>query len=288
MLISDAFDLYRRDFIAFKGQSAKTEESYVATKLRLIERFGDADILSLTFDDVRDWKLWLDKGRQPSTVRNYIVCLRVVLRYLAYRGHSVLHWENIPVPVRVNKEMLYLTEEEIEEFISAATQPTRGYKKINRFRNVAIMETLAVTGLRNSELCSLNRTSIKDNTFTVIGKGNKERIGFISDQALASIDKYLAMRTDREPALFLTNSGKRIRTGTIREVFAIACRKSGMDGVHPHTFRHSYATHLLKKRVDIRYVKEFMGHTNLDTTARYTHVINEDLKDIYKKAYANY
>ena len=68
MSISDAFAMYIRDHIMFIGQSAKTQEAYVATRKALIARFGDVDISSLTFDDARDWKIWLDKGRSPSDI----------------------------------------------------------------------------------------------------------------------------------------------------------------------------------------------------------------------------
>lgn len=284
MKISESFHMYITNYISLKGQSGKTQGSYEATCKHLISRFSDVDIESLTFEDIRDWKLWLDNGRSVNTVRGYIICLRVVLRYLKRHGIEVIDCRDIPIPNRVETEVRYLDEEEIEQIIEFIGTRRHGYSTHNRLRNVAILETLAATGLRNSELCSLNRGIIKNNTFTVIGKGSKPRIGFIHDRAISTIDTYLNIRTDNQKALFLTKSGHRITPNDIRQVFNVIRRDTKFDFAHPHTMRHSYATTLLIHHTDIRYVQEFLGHTDLNTTARYTHIINESLKEIYLKA----
>ena len=285
MLISESFDTYISDHIAFIGQSGKTEESYIATKKMMIARFGDIPITALGFRDIRDWKLFLDKGRSPNTVRNYIVCLRVVLRFLSLRGVQVINPDTVPVPKRKHTETDYLTEDEFGSLLAAVSRTTRGYCVGNRLRNIAILKTLYATGLRNAELCSLNRSTIKDNTFTVVGKGNKPRICFISKDAVEAIDDYLKCRKDNNEALFVSKTGQRITPDGVRRIFSFIRKSySEFKGVHPHTIRHSYATKLLKRRVDIRYVKEFMGHESLDTTAHYTHIVNEDLKNIYLDA----
>lgn len=283
MSISEAFEKYIHDFILFAGLSKKTEESYIATCKHLIARFGNVDISSLTFDDIRDWKLWLDNGRSTNTVRGYVICLRVVLKFVRHKT-NVLDYRDIPIPKRSETEVRFLDDLEIEEIINYVGSPRRGYCKHNRIRNIALLEVLAATGLRNAELCSLNRGSIKKNTFTVIGKGNKMRIGFIHDSAIRAIDSYLAIRKDGQKALFLTNSGKRITPNDVRQLFNLIRRDTEFDFVHPHTFRHSYATSLLTHHVDIRHVQMLMGHTDLNTTARYTHVVNDDLKEVYLKA----
>jgi len=277
--------MYISDYIAFKGQSAKTQEAYTSAMKELLRRFGDVDVCSLTFNDVRDWKLWLDKGRCENTVRNYIVCLRNVLKFLKRRKYPVLNPEDIPVPKRKYTEMKYLTEEEMEAFLECLSKPIRGYAAVLRVRNHAIVKMLYATGLRNAELCSLDRDSIKNNTFTVIGKGNKPRICFVDDDTLAEIQTYLDMRTDNNNALFVSIKGRRIEPGEIRKAFEnVRNRCPQWRKVHPHTIRHSYATRLLDHRVDIRYIKEFMGHSSLETTAIYTHISNPDLKDIYMQS----
>lgn len=287
MLISKSFELYCTDVIAFKGLSAKTEEAYINTMKHLLNRFGDVDMEELSYKDIRDWKLWLDKGRSSNTVRNYIVCLRVVLRFLSRRNYNVIHYDDIPVPKKVANKVDYLTYDEINFFIECAAQPKRGYCEVNRLRNIAILELLACTGLRNSELCSLNVDSIKNCTFTIIGKGGKMGIGFVSNEAAEAMNRYLHKRgEDGNNALFVSNlNGKRINTGCVRRIFEANCKRSGMEGIHPHVFRHSFATNLLKNKVDIRSIQELMRHKSLETTAHYTHVINEDLREVHNRIY---
>lgn len=286
--ISEAFKMYISDYISFKGQSHKTQEAYTSACNELVRRFGDADLCSLDFSDIRDWKLWLDKGRSSNTVRNYIVCLRVVLRFLKRREYCVINPDDIPVPKRIHTEVEYLTEKEMSDLFAQVVRKKRGYAEINRLKNYAIIKVLYATGLRNNELCSMNIKSIKNNTFTVIGKGNKPRICFVDDDTIIALEIYLNKRVDNNPALFVTKSGTRMKPGDVRRIFEFIRKNSDeFKYVHPHTIRHSYATKLLKRRVDIRYVKEFMGHSSLDTTAMYTHIINEDLKEIYMKAHTH-
>lgn len=285
--ISEAFEMYRNDYISFKGQSIKTEESYRVAKSLLLRMYGDIPICELTFAHVRDWKNWLSGWQKPDTVRNNIICLRVVLKFLLSRACPVMNPELIPVPRREARMVEFLTEEEVADFIAEAGRSIRGYNRINRMRNVAIITLLYSTGLRVSELCSLNRNSIRDRTFTVIGKGAKTRICFIDVDTEKVINRYLEHRTDDCPALFISDQTcRRITPDTIRKMFKNICERSDFNHVHPHTIRHSYATKLLRRRVDIRYIGDLMGHVSLDTTKVYTHVVNEDLKAIYDAAHA--
>lgn len=285
--ISQAFELYRIDYISFKGLSVKTEEAYMTASKLLTRFYGDLKVREMTFAHVRDWRTWLSGWQKSDTSRSYIICLRMVLKFLRKRGYDILDPDNIPVPVREGRVVSFLNENEYAEFIKEVAQPRRGYSRVNRVRNVAVIELLYATGLRNSELCSLNRDSIKDRTFTVIGKGRKPRIGFVSPEAMAAIGEYLKLRTDNDRALFVSEqTGKRMTSGTLRRVFQNVCARTDFEHITPHTIRHSYATKLLRRRVDVRYVKEFLGHSSLETTQMYTHVIDEDLKAIYDRAHA--
>lgn len=285
--ISEAFELYRVDYISFKGLSVKTEEAYITASKLLTRLYGDMKMQELTFAHIREWRIWLSGWQKSDTTRSYIICLRMVLKFLRKRGFIVLDPDNIPVPIREGRIVSFLNELEYEQFITAVALPRRGYSKINRIRNVAVIELLYATGLRNSELCSLNRDSIKDRTFTVIGKGRKPRIGFVSSEAMDAIDNYLKLRTDNDRALFVSEqTGKRMSAGTLRRVFQNVCARTEFEHITPHTIRHSYATKLLRRHVDVRYVKEFLGHSSLETTQMYTHVVDEDLKAIYDKVHA--
>lgn len=286
MKISEAFQAYASDVIAFKGQSPKTEESHNVCRKALIKYYGDIDISELSFAMVRDWKLSLDKRVSKSTCREYIIRLRVVLVYLSKRGISVVDPDLIPVPKRPDRVPDFISKEDVARLIESALAPKRGYPPINRYRNAAVMSLLYASGIRITECVRLNVNDIReDGTFTVVGKGNKARLCFSDERTLELIKKYLSLRTDSNHALFISNSnGLRVTSKLVQGIFRLARIKAGFDkAIHPHTLRHSFATNLLKNNANIRYVQELLGHASLETTQIYTHVVNEDLREIYHK-----
>jgi site-specific recombinase XerD len=283
--ISGSFELYRTDYIVMTNRSPKTEESYRGTCKLLLRRFGDVPLDTLSFEAVRDWRNWLCTWQSNDTVRGNIICLRMVLKFMGKRGFPVMNYDEIPVAKREKRIIKYLNHDEMEAFIQEVGKPRRGYTIENKLRNVAIVRLLYATGLRNSELVALNRDSIKNRTFTVIGKSRDPRIGFIDASAELAIKQYLDTRLDKEKALFVSpQTGKRMTSDTLRKIFQNICERSEFDGVHPHTIRHSFATRLLEKRVDLRYVGDLMGHVDLNTTRLYTHYSNPKLMEIYNNA----
>jgi site-specific recombinase XerD len=272
MTLREAFDLYKLDRIIFKNQSVKTEENHYVCLKALVAFFGDIEVTDLTFPMVRDWKVHLDANRSPATVRNYIIRLRVVLAYLLTQGLPVLDYNQIPVPNRVEKVPDYVSRDEVATII----------RSTKRLKNKAIMSLLYASGVRVSELCSLDKTSIREGRFTVVGKGGKARLCFIDERTKTLIDLYLETRSDNNPALFLTDQSKRITPGTIQDTFRSVRRSTGIN-CHPHTLRHSFATDLLKNNANMRYVQVLLGHSSLQTTQMYTHVVDLDLEEVYSK-----
>ena len=271
MRISEAFDLYRTDVIVFSNQSPKTEESHLIVQRSLISFLGDTNVESLTFSLVRDWKTYLDKGRSAETVRCYIIKLRVVLAFLKRRKIESLDPDEIPVPKRTDKVPTFLTKEEVVQFI-------RGTSKV---RNRAIISLLYASGLRVSELCQLNRDSLKNGCFTVVGKGGKARLCFYDERTEIYLNQYLRSRTDSYQHLFIGKyESHRITCGNVQEIFRYARLKSGIIA-HPHTMRHSFATDLLRNNANLRYIQVMLGHASPQTTAMYTHVVDPDLQRIY-------
>jgi integrase/recombinase XerD len=274
MLVSEAFEQYRRDVIVFSNQSPKTEESHLICMRGFIAFAGDIQVEDLEFEIVRKWKEQLSTTRSPLTVRGYIIKLRVVLAFLKSRGIESLDPATVPLPKRINQVPTFCTPDEVETLI-AATKVVR---------NKAIISLLYASGIRVSELCSLNRDSIKEGTFTIIGKGGKARLCFIDQRTEDYVQKYLDARSDNNSALFLSTQNKlRISPGNVQEIFRYARKRSGLESVHPHTMRHSFATNLLRNNANMRYVQVMLGHESLQTTQIYSHVVDTDLQRVYRE-----
>lgn len=231
MKISEAFKLYICDYVLRAGKSINTESSYLNISKSLISFFGDVDIESLSFSDFRDWHNFVSSRWRSNTVRNAISCIRMVLKMAARRGFDVMDYEELVVPKREKYIIQYLLPEEIEDFISVASRQCRGYGSMNRLRNIAILRLLAASGIRVSELVSLNRNSI-------------------------------------------------------RRIFESICDNSDFINVTPHTIRHSFATMLLDKGIELCYISDLLGHQSLDTTRIYTHYTNTKLQHIYDSVMA--
>lgn len=283
MLVSEAFQAYAADVIVFRNQSRKTEENHYICMRALVCFFGNIEIETLTFAMVRDWKIQLEKNRTPETCRNYIIKLRVVLTYLNARGLKVLDPKTVPVPLRGDKVPDFVSKEVVAEVIKAVSTPAAGYCNLNRLRNRAIISLLYASGIRVSELCKIDRDSIHDNSFTVVGKGNKARLCFYDERTNFFIEEYLMHRTDSNPALFINNqNGQRITASGVQEVFRLARKKAGLKiPIHPHTLRHSFATDFLRNNGNMRYLQALLGHSSLETTQMYSHVVDEDLRKVY-------
>jgi len=187
----------------------------------------------------------------------------------------------------------YLSREELERlFLTVNADGIRG------LRDTAILETLYSTGLRVSELVSLNRSQVDlvRREFMVRGKGRKTRIVFLSDRAAEAIEKYLASRSDNFDALFLNyrhskqkediTLGEKRRLSTVMVEYLVRnyARKAGIiKKVTPHVLRHSFATELLINGADIRSVQEMLGHASITTTQIYTHLTNKRLREVHEK-----
>jgi site-specific recombinase XerD len=173
----------------------------------------------------------------------------------------------------------YLEPEEVKTIMNTLEE---GY---NVKRNQTIIWTLYTTGLRVSELVNLNRDDIVKkgqivSNFTVNGKGNKERVIYLKDSTRDCIKKYLGMQLNSRGPLFTHGKDKRLTRTAIWKMVNMAANKAGLGNkIGPHNLRHSYAVHLLKQDVPIRYIQDLLGHSNLNTTMIYTKVSNNDLQE---------
>jgi integrase/recombinase XerD len=171
-----------------------------------------------------------------------------------------------------------LTLEEMDKILAIPDKTTK-----KGARDAAILELLYACGLRVSELCTLRIQDVDEHTIRVKGKGSKERIVPMGAKACKSIDNYLNFReTDRQEALFLGNNHQSI---TRMSVWRIVKKYSVLAGltkcISPHTFRHTFATHLLDNGADLRVIQDLLGHASINSTDRYTHISSSHLQEAF-------
>lgn len=283
MKLSEAFDLYAK-YMAVKGQSRRTIEHNEYVKSRLIEVVGDIKLSRLTLDDVYEWKRSmlvgeLPSGRKVKRAQNSLRCdilrLRAMLKYMGLIGEKCIDYEVIPVPKREDVERCFLYEDEVAKMIDCAFS----------LRNKFIISLLYSSGIRLSEFIALDRNAIQNRCFTVVGKGGKLRVCFIDERTEGLMDEYLATRTDSCPALVVSNLYKqRMSASNVQLLVRNTARRAGIDKVvTPHVFRHSFATNFISNNGGIKPLSELLGHKSLDTTAIYTHIINNELAKQYQQ-----
>lgn len=269
------------DFLSYiaseKGLSVNTIQAYE----RDIRRFAESlDEEAAEEGIVNHMSALKEKGYASSSIYRTLMALRVFFRFLKREGYvekdptalleSPKIWQLIPE---------VLTAQEVERLLGA---PGDGEEEM---RDKAVLETLYATGIRVSELCSLDIHDVGENTVRVLGKGGKERIVPIGEEAIAAIDAYLGNyrhdKGDHRP-LFVSKRGKRMSRVTVWEKVKFYARKVGIEKeISPHTLRHSFATHLLDHGADLRVIQEMLGHADIGTTDRYTHLSKKRLFDAF-------
>jgi len=152
-------------------------------------------------------------------------------------------------------------------------------------RDKAILYFLLSTGCRISEVCKLDRSGIDFNTLEckVLGKGNKERVVYLNDVAGMIIKRYIDSRSDSFPALFIGKGSDRMTPGGIRFMLTKLGKRVGVENVHPHRFRRTLTSNLIKRGMDIHEVAKILGHEKIDTTMKYIYTPQEDVKNSYRK-----
>jgi len=176
---------------------------------------------------------------------------------------------------------------DVDQMSGMLDRPTDSFLEI---RDLAMFELFYSSGLRLSELTALNikDLDLSDSMLKVLhGKGQKQRQLPIGSKAVTALKKWLNYRTETsDPAVFISNKGKRLSQRNIQLRLARWCKKIGLpEHVHPHMLRHSFASHLLESSQDIRAVQELLGHSNISTTQIYTHLDFQHLAEVYDKAH---
>lgn len=291
MKLSEGFNMYMQSEIVARGGSPNTYEQYRYALKSAIHFFGDVKVKKITPSAIEDFYITLVKtevinGRKhdSDTARGYVSCLKSVFGMLCRRGYRVADPAAIVVPKRRKKSPAFLTRIQVDKVVEVLSTSKRGYPRLNLKRNVLMAKMLFCTGIRVGELCALNRNSIRDKKFIVVGKSKEPRVCFITQEVEDLIDDYLSERTDGNEALFVSNQtgGKRISIKTVQQVFRRASKQAGIH-VHPHTLRHSFGTYMMENGVDILDISKMLGHQSVETTKIYTHVSNPRLFEIHQK-----
>ena len=285
------------------GRSLKTIENYRLYLERFIEFSGDITVDKITSEQIRRFRLWLNRHLNDNnqslsliTQSYHLIALRGFLTYLSRRDIQSLSADKIILPKTARKQVTFLHYDEVSSLLSQIDLDTEV-----GLRDRAIIELLFSSGLRVSELVNLNRDHINLNRkeFMVRGKGQKDRPVFVSKGAAERVSDYLASRHDSLVPLFISYSRftgqtdtsgdyRRLQSRSIQRMVSHYAKMAGITKhVSPHTLRHSFATDLLMNGADLRSVQAMLGHSNISTTQVYTHVTDQHLKDVFEKFHSD-
>ncbi len=298
----------KSDFLQYieieKGRSALTVRNYDHYLNRFLEFVKVESPADITESMMREYRVFLNrhparvtkKGQATETLdkrtQNYhLIALRAFLKYIRKRGIKGYDPERIELAKTVQRELDLISEKELENLLSAPDTST-----IAGLRDKAILELFFSTGLRVSELCSLDRdTDLRTGEISVRGKGGKIRVVFVSGGAALAVKKYLDNRVDIDEAMFIDHSprahARMVKEESVRltprSVERVVQKYATIAGIAkkctPHVIRHSFATDLLYNGADLRTVQMMLGHASISTTQIYTNVTNKFLRDQFEK-----
>lgn len=257
---------YRRDLDIFFRLLKKRD-------VQRLEEARETDIIAF-LEHLREQRY------ATSSVCRALVAVRMFFRFLKRERlidkDVTLHldspkmWQLIPEVLTVKEVDALLEAPDSDEFAGA--------------RDKAILLVLYASGLRVSEVCGLNVQDVGDQVVRVKGKGGKERIVPIAQVAVSAIDHYIVTfrKESEQTALFVTEKNRRIDRTLVWKRVKLYAKVAGIQkSISPHTLRHSFATHLLENGADLRVIQEMLGHANIATTDRYTHISTQHLADAF-------
>jgi integrase/recombinase XerC len=275
--------------LARRGASQHTIRNYASDLEQFAVFFEPPGEIAPAVEDLdlplmREWLAGLyDQGLNAASVRRKLAAVRAMFKFLRQEGileHSVAARLRSPkirqrLPDVMSAEKTNNLIDEVE--------------KLDKTRDLALLELLYGCGIRVSELVGINLAdlSFSDGWLRVRGKGNKERQVPVLARSQAAVERYLELRPQtKETALFLNSRGQRLGDRQVRRLVKMyALLATGDSTVHPHSFRHAYATHLLSDGADLRAIQELLGHARLSTTQKYTQVSLKNLQSVYDRAH---
>ena len=277
-----------------RGSSPLTIDAYakdLATYRTFLEERGKTDLAQIERDDILAFqKSQLDQGFAVSTLERRLSAIKGLHRFALREGYvDADPAQAIPLPKKPGRLPDVLSIDQVNALLDNVDTSTTGK------RDATILEVLYGCGLRVSELVNLDRANIlsEEGFLRVFGKGSKERIVPISGIAFERLIEYLnevrpeleSAKAPATTAVFLNARGGRLSRQSVHAIVARAGMTIGVKNLHPHTLRHSFATHLLEGGADLRSIQDMLGHADIATTQIYTHVQMSHLKEEYLAAH---
>ena len=275
-----------------KNLSNNTTASYNNDLKKLVNYLKEihvTDFNQVSSDHILQYfKIQRDSGIDSSTTARYVSSIKSFFGYLEDNSYIEKNPTQKLSPVRKARKLpIVLTIQEIDKILSIPQ-----IENISGLRDKAILETFYSSGLRVSELINLkiNDLYFSDEVIRVLGKGSKERIVPIGQNAIYWLNEYLMKsRPHYEKKMksgnyvFLSKRGTKLSRMSIWNIVTNYSKEAGIEKpIHPHTFRHSFATHLLEGGADLRAVQEMLGHVDISTTQIYTHVDRNYIKQVHR------
>jgi len=279
-----------------KNASSNTLASYrldITRYLRFLESLNVRSIDKVSGANTAQFLVMLhERGLSPRSVNRSFSAIKGFHKFLVGDGISHNDPTDVITPPKLGRALPgVLTQEEVEAILSQPKAGSRDRRAL-WIRDKAILEVLYATGIRVSELITLRQADVmaENGIVRIFGKGSKERLVPIGRSALRWITRYqrecralLMRRGTSQDALFLNARGAPMTRMAVWKIVQTYAGQAGITkDVHPHTFRHSFATHLLEGGADLRAVQEMLGHSDISTTQIYTHIDREYLKEVHR------
>ena len=244
----------------------------------VIRDIGDQPVAGLNIGHLMELRRRMEeRGCGPARIAGILNAVRSLLKFCRDVLHvEALEPERVRLPRIPRRDVVYLTKEEVGDFLGAIIRPNESWETvpISKLRLRALAEVLLGTGARISEVLRLKRDDVdfEKREARTIGKGNKERRLFFTERSIEWLRRYLARRSDEEDGLFVTQGypPRQFTYDNVKQLFWSATRRARLKKrVTPHILRHTMATTLLFNGCPIGHIKELLGHERLDTTCRY-------------------
>ena len=276
-----------------KRLDSKTIKAYRIDLTQFNNHMKETEPSAITPDTLEMYIRYLHQNYQPKTVKRKIASLKALFRYFEYKEMIPLNpFNKIQIKFREQITLpktipLYTVEQLLKTIYLQQNSAKTLYQKREAIKDSAICEMLFATGMRISELCSLNVNDVNllDGTILIHGKGSKERRIHLANTEVIEILKNYRNTYNAEAkncsSFFVNQSGRPLSEQSVRRMINKYTRIAGIEQhITPHMFRHTFATSLLEADVDIRYIQEMLGHSSINITEIYTHVAVAKQRDI--------